>query len=83
VLPRRAIFLRPQQYQHSNLAVKLGCKEGSDDIVEVDDSKQTSVSGLYAVGDVSNPYSQLALAVTSGTIAAVFINRTLIEENLV
>ncbi|MBW4571965.1 MAG: NAD(P)/FAD-dependent oxidoreductase [Tolypothrix carrinoi HA7290-LM1] len=82
MLPRRGIFLRPQPYQHSNLAVKLGCKFGSDDIVQVDDSKQTLISGLYAVGDVSSPYSQIALAVTSGTIAATFINRTLIEENL-
>jgi len=83
VLPRRGIFLRPQQYQHSNLAVKLGCKFGSNDILQVDENKQTSISGLYAVGDVSNPYSQITLAVTSGAIAAFAINRTLIEENLV
>ncbi len=83
VLPRRGIFLHPQSYQHSPLAAKLGCKLNSDDLVEVDESKQTSISGLYAVGDASSPYAQIALAVTSGTLAATFINRALIEENLV
>jgi thioredoxin reductase len=83
VLPRRAILLRPRSYQHSHLAAKLGCKLGSDDIVQVDESKQTSIPGLYAVGDVSSPYSQIAVAVASGTLAAVSINHTLTEENLV
>jgi thioredoxin reductase len=49
----------------------------------VDESKQTSIAKVYAVGDMSSPYPQIALAVTSGMIAAVFINRALIEENLV
>jgi thioredoxin reductase len=61
VLPRRGILLRPQSYQHSHLAAKLGCKLGSDDIVEVNEIKQTSIAGVYPVGDVSSPYSQIAL----------------------
>jgi thioredoxin reductase len=83
VLPRRGIIIYPQSSQHSHLAAKLGCKLSNDDIVEVDESKQTSIAGLSAVGDASSPYSHIALAVTSGTLAATFINRTLIEENLV
>ncbi|MEP0914238.1 NAD(P)/FAD-dependent oxidoreductase [Leptolyngbya sp. GB1-A1] len=83
VLPRRGILLRPPSYQHSHLATKLGCNLGSDGIVQVDESKQTSIPGLYAVGDVSSPYSQIAVAVASGTLAAVSINHTLTEENLV
>ena len=83
VLPRQGIFVHPQSYQHSPLATKLGCKLSSDDIVEIDESKQTSFAGLYAVGDASSPFSQIALAVASGTLAATFINRALIEENLV
>ncbi len=49
----------------------------------MNESKQTSIAGLYAVGDASSPFSQIVLAVTSGTLAATFINRALIEENLV
>jgi thioredoxin reductase len=83
VLPRCGILLRPQSYQHSHLAAKLGCKLGSNDIVEVNDFKQTSVAGVYAVGDASSPLSQISWAVASGMLAASFVNRALIEENLV
>ena len=82
MLPRRGIQLRPRSYQRSHLATQLGCKISSDDIVQVDENKQTSISGIYAAGDSSSPYSQIGVAVTSGTIAAVSINRTLTEENL-
>jgi thioredoxin reductase len=82
VLPRRGILLRPQSYQHSALAAKLGCKLDSNDIVEVNDFKQTSVTGVYAVGDASSPLSQISWAAASGMIAASFVNRSLIEENL-
>jgi thioredoxin reductase len=82
VLPRRGILLHPQSHQHSHLAAKLGCKLGSNDIIEVDEFKQTSVAGVYAVGDASSPLSQISWAVASGMLAASFVNRTLIEENL-
>jgi thioredoxin reductase len=83
VLPRRGILLHPQPHQHSHLAAKLGCQLGSNDIVEVNDFKQTSVAGVYAVGDASSPLSQISWAVASGMLAASFVNRALIEENLV
>jgi thioredoxin reductase len=83
VLPRRGILLRPQSHQHSDLAAKLGCKLDSNDFVEVNDFKQTSVTGVYAVGDASSPLSQISWASASGMIAASFVNRSLIEDNLV
>jgi thioredoxin reductase len=83
VLPRRGILLRPQSHQHSDLAAKLGCKLDSNDLVEVNDFKQTSVTGVYAVGDASSPLSQISWASASGMIAASFVNRSLIEGNLV
>jgi thioredoxin reductase len=82
-LPRRGILLSPQSHQHSDLATKLGCKLDSNNLVEVNDFKQTSVTGVYAVGDASSPLSQISWASASGMIAASFVNRSLIEENLV
>jgi thioredoxin reductase len=82
VLPRRGILLRPQSHQHSDLAAKLGCKLDSNDIVEVNDFKQTSVAGVYAIGDASSPLSQISWAAASGMLAASFVNHSLIEENL-
>jgi thioredoxin reductase len=82
VLSRRGLLFRPRSQQHSHLAEKLGCKIGSNNIVEVNDFKQTSVAGVYAVGDASSPLSQISWAAASGAIAASFVNRALIEENL-
>ncbi|NJR52360.1 MAG: NAD(P)/FAD-dependent oxidoreductase [Leptolyngbyaceae cyanobacterium CSU_1_3] len=82
MLPRHGILLRPRSHQHSNLAAKLGCNISSDGFVEVNESKQTSIAGVYAVGDTSSPFSQIAWAAASGSLAANFINRSLIEENL-
>jgi thioredoxin reductase len=81
-LPRRGILIQPRSSQHSPLAVKLGCQVGSNDIVEVNEMKQTSIPGVYAVGDTSSFFSQISWAVASGSLAANFINRSLIEENL-
>lgn len=81
-IPRRGIFLRPQLQQHSDLAAKLGCELTENKLVEVAEDQQTSVAGVYAVGDTSTLFSQITVAVTSGATAAAFINRTLIEENL-
>jgi NADPH-dependent 2,4-dienoyl-CoA reductase/sulfur reductase-like enzyme len=63
-------------FQHSHLAAKLGCKLDSNDIVEVNDFKQTSVAGVYAVGDASSPLSQISWAVASGMLAASFVSRS-------
>jgi thioredoxin reductase len=82
VLPRCGILFRPQSHQHSHLAAKLGCKLGSNDVIEVNDFKQTSIAEVYAVGDASSPLSQISWAVASGMLAASFVNRALIEENL-
>lgn len=82
VIPRRGIFLRPQQQQQSDLANKLGCELTETGLVQVALNQQTSVPGLYAVGDLSSPLSQIAVAATNGAIAASFMNRALIEENL-
>ena len=62
------------------LAETLGCrvKTRTANIV-VDDYKQTSVEGVYAVGDLV-PGSQLAItSAADGAIAAIAINRSLLE----
>lgn len=60
------------------LAETLGCdvKTRTANIV-VDDHKQTSVEGVYAIGDLA-PGSQLAItSAADGAIAAIAINRSL------
>jgi thioredoxin reductase len=94
VIPRDGIFLHPKLQQQSDLAKKLGCDfaENSfgiftsifteNSFIRVGEDKQTSVPGLYAVGDTSSLLSQLTVVAAAGVAAAVSINRALIEENL-
>lgn len=83
VIPRRGIFLNPDFRQHSDLPAKLGCNFTSHGTVQVNEIKQTSVSGVYVAGDAAtHPLSAIGLAATEGAIAAFVINRALIDENL-
>lgn len=59
------------------LARALGVALAPDGHVLVSASCETSVPGVYAVGDVASPCGQLAIAVGHGAIAAEAINREL------
>jgi thioredoxin reductase len=83
VIPRRGVFLHPEFCQHSDLPAKLGCEFTSRGTVQVNESKQTSVPGVYVAGDTAtHPLSAVGLAATEGALSAFAINRALIEENL-
>jgi thioredoxin reductase len=83
MLAREAIFFRPKQHQHSDLAKQLGCEFTDFGTVKVDDFAQTSVSGIYASGDMSGhgPTQQVAFAVSRGALAALGVNRALLQED--
>lgn len=60
----------------------LGCRLDPEcGLVWVDDTRQTSVTGVYAAGDLT-PQSQLAVvAAAEGAMAAIHIHRSLIPES--
>lgn len=80
-LARIAIFFRPKQHQHSDLAKQLGCEFTDFGTIKVDDVGQTSVSGVYAAGDMIHPMQQIAFAVARGALGAIGINRALLQED--
>lgn len=80
-LARKAIFFRPKQHQHSDLAKQLGCEFTDFGTVKVDDVGQTSVAGVYAAGDMIHPMQQIAFAVSRGALSAIGINRALLQED--
>ena len=59
----------------------LGCRLDADcGLLWVDETRQTSVKGVYAAGDVT-PQSQLAVvAAAEGAMAAIHIHRSLIPK---
>lgn len=67
----------------TNFHETLGCRLDPDcDLVWVDQTRQTSVQGVYAAGDIT-PNSQLAVvAAAEGAMAAIHIHRSLTRDLL-
>lgn len=78
---REGGFITPEWQQATDIGLHLGCKLNERGGIETDSWKKTSVDGLYACGDtlMAGP-SQLILAAGEGSMAAISINGSLIEE---
>jgi thioredoxin reductase (NADPH) len=61
----------------SGLAAKLGARTAQCDEIVVDDHQQTTVPGLYAIGDVVVGLNQIAVATGQAARAAVRIHNQL------
>lgn len=61
----------------AELAIQLGATRDSQDCLMVDDHQQTSVSGLYAAGDVVSSLNQISVAYGQAAIAATAIHNRL------
>jgi thioredoxin reductase len=87
-LERHAIFIKPPTRQRSDLAAQLGCKTLEDGSIEVNDFGQTSVPGVYAVGDMARrpalpfPAAAVIHAISAGGIAAVVADRELLSTEV-
>ncbi|HEY0765984.1 MAG TPA: NAD(P)/FAD-dependent oxidoreductase [Pyrinomonadaceae bacterium] len=76
-----ALFFNLGTTPASNLHETLGCKLDEDcGLVWVDQTRQTSVEGVYAAGDLT-PNSQLAIvAAAEGAMAAIHLHDSLIPS---
>jgi thioredoxin reductase len=76
-----ALFFNLGTEMSGNLHEALGCRLDEEcGLIWVDDEQQTSVSGVYAAGDIT-PHSQLAIvAAAEGAMAAIQIHKSLIPE---
>ena len=79
-LPLHAIFVAPKVSMASPLAAQLGCE--FDDaplgpVIRLDDHKETTVKGVYAAGDATNPMHNATLASASGVLAGVHCHQSL------
>ncbi|HEY0644777.1 MAG TPA: NAD(P)/FAD-dependent oxidoreductase [Nocardioides sp.] len=82
VVPRSAVFVRPQLVPNDSLLVDLGCVVGDSGWVRVDATGATSVPGIWAAGNATNPRAQVITAAGEGSAAAIAINSSLVEEDL-
>ena len=63
------------------LADDLGARTGEDGRLFVDARQQTSIDGLYAVGDVVRGLNQIAVASAEAAIAATAVHNALREAD--
>ncbi len=82
-IPRAALFVRPALRARDDSLVKwLGFEADEDGFARVDATGRTTVSGVWAAGNASNPRAQVITAAGEGSAAAIAINNDLVEEEV-
>lgn len=79
---RSAMLVTTTPHLVSDLPEQLGCQLKSASSVVVDAAWQTTVVGVYAVGDIATTRKSVVIAAASGAEAAVCVDGALIEEDL-
>ncbi len=82
-IPRAALFIRPAlQGRDDSLVGSLGFEVDQSGLAKVDATGRTTVSGVWAAGNASNPRAQVITAAGEGSAAAIDINNDLVEEDV-
>ncbi|WP_256012217.1 NAD(P)/FAD-dependent oxidoreductase [Desertivirga xinjiangensis] len=79
-VPLIALYARVPFIQHSDIAQQLGCEMTEQGFIRTNEFQQTTVSGVFACGDITTPMRSVANAVASGNFAGAATNRELCEE---
>jgi len=74
--------LRGVQMHDGCLLVGLGCDVDADGWVTTDPTGRTSVSGVWAAGNVVDPRAQVITAAGAGSAAAIALNADLVDEDV-
>ena len=82
IVPRAAVFIRPQFVPNDTLLVDLGCAVRDNGLVQVDPTGATTVSGVWAAGNAINPRAQVITAAGEGSAAAIAINNALVDHDI-
>ncbi len=77
-----AVYARVGVKQSTDIPKAMGCEFDSHDFIIVDEHNRTKVPGLFAAGDNMSSMRSLAVAMASGTKAAIFINKELVDETM-
>ena len=86
-LERRGLLVPAPLHQRSDLAIQLGASTGAStavahDPVETDPMHRTSSPGVFAAGDISAQFPQVAGAIAAGSMAAVMVVQSLLAEDV-
>lgn len=82
-VPRTAVFIRPVNRPHPDgLLTALGCDVDAVGFVTVDATGRTSISGVWAAGNVVDPRLQVIASAGAGSTAAIAMNADLVQEDV-
>jgi thioredoxin reductase len=80
---RTAVFIRPVLFAHPHgAAAALGCELTAGGLVRTDAGGRTSVAGVWAAGNATNPRAQVITAAGEGSAVAIAINTELVAEDV-
>jgi thioredoxin reductase len=80
---RDALFIRPALGPHAgDPAGALGCERGDDGLVRSGPDGRTSVPGVWAAGNATNPRAQVITAAGEGSAVAIAINTQLVSDDV-
>ena len=82
VVPRDALFVPPRFVPNNQLLVRLGCDVDGDGWVTTDTTGRTSVTGVWAAGNIVDPRAQVISAAGAGSVAAIALNADLVEDDV-
>lgn len=83
VFARTAVFIRPGNHPHADgLLSGSGCELDEAGFVTVDSTGRTSVSGIWAAGNVVYPRAQAVTSAGAGSAAAIAINADLVQDDV-
>jgi thioredoxin reductase len=82
-VPRAALFVRPALHAHAEgPAGSLGCDLRADGLVWTDADGRTSVPGVWAEGNATDPRAQVITAAGEGSAVAIAINTELVRTDI-
>ena len=80
---REALFMRPTLRANlDNPAVLLGCELREDGLAHTGPDGRTSIPGLWAAGNATNPRAQVITAAGEGSATAIAINTELVHADI-
>jgi thioredoxin reductase len=82
-IAREALFIRPDLRAHTGSpATALGCELLPGGLVRADAEGRTSVDGVWAAGNATNPRAQVITAAGEGSAIAIAINTALVRSEI-
>lgn len=82
-IARDVLFIRPALRPHTDgLATALGCEVDEAGLLRVDAAGRTSVPGVWAAGNASNPRAQVITAAGEGSAVAIALNNVLVQHDV-